>query len=459
MQVLITIALIVIGVLLFEFIIFAHEFGHFITAKRSGVQVNEFALGMGPKLFSFKKGETTYSLRLFPIGGYCAMEGEDEESKNPRAFTNAKVWKRMIIIVAGAVMNIIAGFILVFVLTINQAEFYSTTVKGFTPVSFTEMSGLQKGDKIVNVGGYSVGNSKDLLMGIQLLPCETVDSDSLGVYKEQACLSAKTCLEKLYSDEKMDYDTAMDIYTDTFSEQTRKLYAAGDEKTAEEIYRETVDKIYSEAKVDKPKDFEYPEVEISEKTERFVGDVEVVRDGRNVTLRNVHFYTAVNQKGKTVVQLDFAVDGKDKNFGTVMEETFTGTVSNAKIVWKSLELLVKGKFSLTDMSGPVGITAVVSDAASVGLQSSFGDAVLNIVMIMALITINLGIFNMLPFPALDGGRFVFLLIEAIIRRPIPRKVEYIVNGAGLSLLILLIIFISGNDIYKLFTGTFPTSDS
>ena len=424
MQVLITIALIVIGVLLFEFIIFAHEFGHFITAKRSGVQVNEFALGMGPKLFSFKKGETTYSLRLFPIGGYCAMEGEDEESKNPRAFTNAKVWKRMIIIVAGAVMNIIAGFILVFVLTINQAEFYSTTVKGFTPVSFTEMSGLQKGDKIVNVGGYSVGNSKDLLMGIQLLPCETVDSDSLGVYKEQACLSAKTCLEKLYSDEKMDYDTAMDIYTDTFSEQTRKLYAAGDEKT-----------------------------------ERFVGDVEVVRDGRNVTLRNVHFYTAVNQKGKTVVQLDFAVDGKDKNFGTVMEETFTGTVSNAKIVWKSLELLVKGKFSLTDMSGPVGITAVVSDAASVGLQSSFGDAVLNIVMIMALITINLGIFNMLPFPALDGGRFVFLLIEAIIRRPIPRKVEYIVNGAGLALLILLIIFISGNDIYKLFTGTFPTSDS
>ena len=111
------------------------------------------------------------------------------------------------------------------------------------------------------------------------------------------------------------------------------------------------------------------------------------------------------------------------------------------------------------MSGPVGITAVVSDAASVGLQSSFGDAVLNIVMIMALITINLGIFNMLPFPALDGGRFVFLLIEAIIRRPIPRKVEYIVNGAGLALLILLIIFISGNDIYKLFTGTFPTSDS
>ena len=127
MQVLTTIGLIVIGVLLFEFIIFAHEFGHFITAKRSGVQVNEFALGMGPKLISFKKGETRYSLRAFPIGGFCAMEGEDQSSDNPRAFTNAKVWKRMIIIIAGAVMNILVGFVLMFVVTINQTSFVGTT--------------------------------------------------------------------------------------------------------------------------------------------------------------------------------------------------------------------------------------------------------------------------------------------------------------------------------------------
>ena len=117
MQILITIALIVIGVLLFELLIFAHEFGHFITAKKSGVQVNEFALGMGPKLISFQKGETRYSLRLFPIGGFCAMEGEDANSDNPRAFTNAKVWKRMIIIVAGAFMNFVVGLLLMFIVT------------------------------------------------------------------------------------------------------------------------------------------------------------------------------------------------------------------------------------------------------------------------------------------------------------------------------------------------------
>ncbi|MBQ2469560.1 MAG: site-2 protease family protein, partial [Ruminococcus sp.] len=141
MQIIITIALIIIGVLLFEFIIFAHEFGHFITAKKSGVQVNEFALGMGPKLFGFKKGETQYSLRLFPVGGYCSMEGEDAESDNPRAFTNAKVWKRMIIIVAGAFMNFIVGFLLMFIVVVQQPYYESTIVDGFSPASFSANCG------------------------------------------------------------------------------------------------------------------------------------------------------------------------------------------------------------------------------------------------------------------------------------------------------------------------------
>ena len=169
----------------------------------------------------------------------------------------------------------------------------------------------------------------------------------------------------------------------------------------------------------------------------------------------MQFYTYRNEKGDTAVAIDFYVEPKEKNFFTVMEESYTGTVSLAKSVWKSFAMLVQGKFHFSDMSGPVGITKAVSDVAAVGLQSSFGDAVLNIVFIMALITVNLGIVNMLPFPALDGGRFVFLLIEAIFRKPVPRKVEYIVNGIGLALLILLIIVISGNDIIKLITGTFP----
>ena len=156
MEILTTIALIIIGVLLFELIIFFHEGGHFITAKKSGVKVNEFALGMGPKLFSFTKGETTYSLRLFPIGGYCAMEGEDEESDNPRAFTNAKVWKRMIIIVAGAFMNIVLGLLMMFVLVVQSPAFSSTTVSGFSENSFSANSGLKVGDTIVKLNNYSI---------------------------------------------------------------------------------------------------------------------------------------------------------------------------------------------------------------------------------------------------------------------------------------------------------------
>ena len=460
MQVLTTIGLIVIGVLLFEFIIFAHEFGHFITAKRSGVQVNEFALGMGPKLMSFKKGETRYSLRAFPIGGFCAMEGEDQSSDNPRAFTNAKIWKRMIIIVAGAVMNILVGFVLMFVVTVNQTSFLDTTITGFTPDSYTANAGLQAGDKIVSVGGYSVANSRDLSLGIQLLPCEEVDPASLTVYKQDCGVYARNYISKLLDDKLIDNNTANNLYYNILGEEAKKINAAKSKDEAFTLYKGVIDKFYTEAKIEKPKDFAYPEIKVQDKRVRYVGDVTVFRDGEKTKLEDVQFYTVKPGTGsdddKTGVQIDFYLQPKDKNFGTVMEETFTGTISLAKSVWKSFEMLIQGRFHLTDMSGPVGITKAVSDVASVGMQSSFGDAVLNIVFFMALITVNLGIVNMFPFPALDGGRFVFLIIEAIIRRPLPRKFEYIVNGIGLALLILFIIFISINDITKLINGTFPS---
>ena len=155
--------------------------------------------------------------------------------------------------------------------------------------------------------------------------------------------------------------------------------------------------------------------------------------------------------------MDFYVSAKEKNFGTVIEESFTNTLTMARSVWKSLVMLVQGRFSFNELSGPVGMTKAVETVASEGLNNGgFGVAVFNILSIMALITVNLGIVNMLPFPALDGGRFVFLLIEAIFRKPVPRKVEYIVNAAGLALLLGFIAVISVKDIFQLVTGTFPT---
>lgn len=461
MQILITIALIIIGVLLFEFIIFAHEFGHFITAKRSGVQVNEFALGMGPKLISFKKGETQYSLRLFPIGGYCAMEGEDEDSDNPRAFVNAKIWKRMIIIVAGAFMNFVVGLLLVFIVTLSTPQFASTVVSQFVPNAATANSGLKVGDEIVNVDGYAIWNIKDLQFAIQTLNHKNVDPDSLEIYREDCTQKIVDEYRNIINGNELTDEQINDLYDNSLSKYCSEINVVDTKEKAYSLMKVGIDDLYKNAKVSKPDDFKYPEIEKRSERIRYSGDVTVIRDGERVTLKNVNFHTyykdeQAQQDKKYSVSMDFYVNELDKNFGTIMHETFTGTATLARSVWKSLIMLVQGRFSFTDLSGPVGITKAVSTVASEGLKTSFGDAVLNIVYIMALITINLGVVNLLPFPALDGGRFVFLLIEAIIRRPVPRKVEYIVNGVGLVLLLGFIAVVSVKDIIQLITGTFPT---
>lgn len=465
MQVLITIALIVIGVLLFEFIIFCHEFGHFITAKRSGVQVNEFALGMGPKLFSFQRGETTYSLRAFPIGGFCSMEGEDEESDNPRAFNNAKIWKRMIIIVAGAFMNFVLGFVLMFAVTVQATGFESTVVSGFVPYSNTAVTGLEVGDKIVDIGGYSVWNARDLTFGIQTTQCQNVDPDSLEVYKEDCTHEATVFYSNYINRERKDSEELTAEQQNSLiallNEDCEKIRQTSDKEAAYSGMKAAIDDLYAEMGEERESDFAYPEIEKRDSRQRFVSDVTVIRNGERVKLENVQFYSYYKDEdaknnNKPSVGVDFYVEPIEKNVGTVLQQTVSQTVTMAKTVWMSLIMLVQGRFSFTDLSGPVGITKAVSMVASEGLKTGFLDAVNNIIFIMALITVNLGVVNLLPFPALDGGRFVFLLIEAIIRRPLPRKFEYIVNGAGLVILIIFIIIISVKDVWQLITGNFPS---
>ena len=465
MQILVTIALIVIGVLLFEFIIFAHEFGHFITAKKSGVQVNEFALGMGPKIFSFKKGETQYSLRLFPIGGYCAMEGEDQSSDNPRAFTNAKIWKRMIIIVAGAFMNFVVGFILMFIVVVQMPAFESTTIKDFAPYAYTANSGIEQGDTVKSVNGYPIWNAKDLQFAIQTLQCNEVNPTSLVVYKEDCCFELNLLCANLAKGTDLIgreiTDSELENITNILKDGASKINKAESKDQAYELLKDTTDKIYASVGVTDKTKYKYPEIEVRESRQRFTADVTVDRGGEKVDLKEVQFFSYYasdedKENNKPSVAVDFYVEPIEKNFFTVIEQTGSQTVTLAKTVWQSLVMLVQGRFSFNDLSGPVGMTKAVSMVASEGLKTGFGDAVNNIIFIMALITVNLGVVNMLPFPALDGGRFVFLLIEAVIRRPIPRKFEYIVNGVGLAILIMFIIAISVKDVWQLITGTFPS---
>lgn len=447
-SVLTTIALILIGVLLFELIIFIHEFGHFITAKKSGIKVNEFSLGMGPKIFSFGKGETKYSLRVFPIGGFCAMEGEDEESPEPRAFNNAKVWKRMIVVIAGAVMNIILGFVLMFVVVVQQDSYSSTEVQSFPATSFSSCTGLQSGDVIKEINGYGISTSMDFNYPISTAELKTVDGSTLEIYKEDCGNNLYNMAVSLVQDKNNKLsDEQVSKVNELLSKSTNEIVKAKSKEDAFSVYENYYKKINDACGI---KDYKVEKIVEKETRKRYTADILVERNGEEKLLKNVQFFTyTTKDNSDPQVSIDFYVKPIDKTIGSVLSQTFKQTISTCKMIYASLGGLLTGKFGLKDMSGPIGIASAVTTVASESLSSGFMSAVNSIIYVMMIITVNLGLFNMLPFPALDGGRFVFLIIEAIRGKSVPRKVEAIVNGIGMGLLILLMILITANDIFKL----------
>ena len=447
-SVLTTIALILIGVLLFELIIFIHEFGHFITAKKSGIKVNEFSLGMGPKIFSFGKGETKYSLRIFPIGGFCAMEGEDEESPEPRAFNNAKVWKRMIVVIAGAVMNIILGFVLMFVVVVQQDAYSSTEVQSFPATSFSSCTGLQSGDVIKEINGYGISTSMDFNYPISTAELKTVDGSTLEIYKEDCGNNLYNMAVSLVQDKNNKLsDEQVSKVNELLSKSTNEIVKAKSKEDAYSIYENYYKEINDACGI---KDYKVEKIVEKETRKRYTADILVERNGEEKLLKNVQFFTyTTKDNSDPQVSIDFYVKPIEKTFGSVISQTFKQTISTCKMIYASLGGLLIGKFGLKDMSGPIGIASAVTTVASESLSSGFMSAVNSIIYVMMIITVNLGLFNMLPFPALDGGRFVFLIIEAIRGKSVPRKVEAIVNGIGMGLLILLMILITANDIFKL----------
>lgn len=447
-SVLTTIALILIGVLLFELIIFIHEFGHFITAKKSGIKVNEFSLGMGPKIFSFGKGETKYSLRIFPIGGFCAMEGEDEESPEPRAFNNAKVWKRMIVVIAGAVMNIILGFVLMFVVVVQQDAYSSTEVQSFPATSFSSCTGLRSGDVIKEINGYGISTSMDFNYPISTAELKTVDGSTLEIYKEDCGNNLYNMAVSLVQDKNNKLsDEQVSKVNELLSKSTNEIVKAKSKEDAYSIYENYYKKINDACGI---KDYKVEKIVEKETRKRYTADILVERNGEEKLLKNVQFFTyTTKDNSDPQVSIDFYVKPIEKTFGSVISQTFKQTISTCKMIYASLGGLLTSKFGLKDMSGPIGIASAVTTVASESLSSGFMSAVNSIIYVMMIITVNLGLFNMLPFPALDGGRFVFLIIEAIRGKSVPRKVEAIVNGIGMGLLILLMILITANDIFKL----------
>lgn len=338
---------ILLTILTLSLLILIHELGHFLTARAFGVAIKEFSIGMGPKILSktSKKSGIAFSLRLFPIGGFVAMVGEDEESDDENALNNKPVWQRMVITAAGATMNLLLGIILMAVVVTMSPAIGGTTVLRFTEENaLSEQSGLKIGDEIVEVDGAKVHIASEL---------------------------------------------------------------------AYEIMRNGTEPL----------------------------DLKVRRDGELLVLKDVKFPTMVSD-GIEFGMTDFVVLAIEKNVGNVIKQSFFRSVSTVKMIWQSLIDLVTGRYGLDQMSGPIGVTTAVSEAASASVIDFF--------YLVVVITMNLGIFNLLPLPALDGGRLLFQLIELIRRKPIKPELEGYVHFAGILLLMLLMIVVSLNDIIKLF---------
>lgn len=335
-----------VAIILFLILIIIHEFGHFIAAKLLGVRVNEFAVGFGPKLIKWGKGETKYAINLIPFGGYCAMEGEEEASGDSRAFCNKAPWRRFLIVIMGATFNLILGLILVAITLIPGERFTTTTIAEFHENAVSQEYGLKEGDKIISVDGRKIFTTYDLS----------------------------------YAFSNID-DSAIDIT--------------------------------------------------------------VERDGKKVVLSDIKF-ASEEIDGINYLTVDFYVEGKDKTFTSFIGHTFDTAISNCAVVYRSLIDLVTGRYGISAVSGPVGVTVAISDIARQNFMA--------LVQMMALITINLGLFNLLPIPALDGGRLVFILFEMIFRKPVPQKYESIVHTVGMVLLLGFMAIITLKDIWTLIAG-------
>ena len=351
---------ILFAIILFSILIFVHELGHFWAAKLSGVQVNEFSLFMGPAVWKKQIGETLYAIRTIPIGGYCAMEGEDGGSDNPRSFDKAAWWKRLIILVAGAAMNFITGVLLMIIVYMPAEAVVAPVIDSFESYcTISGENGLQPGDRILEVDGERIYIQSDISLILSMNPGDVHD---LVVQRNGKRV----------------------VLNDFFMERHLVTDKAGNER---------------------------------------------MKFGMNFTLENL-------------------------DFGGKLRYAWAQTLDTVRMVRLSLQMLITGQAGISDMSGPVGIVQMMSETAEASETKM--DAALNLLYFGAFIAINLAVMNLLPVPALDGGRVVGLLIttgvEAITHKKIDPKYEGYLHGAGMILLLALMAVIMFKDIIFLFRG-------
>ncbi len=379
---------IILTVVIFFLLIFLHEFGHFVSAKASGVGVNEFSIGMGPVIFQKKTGETTYSLRALPIGGYCALVGEDEENPSPKAFGNQKVWKRFLVIASGATINLLLGFVIFLFVVGMQKSIITTTVESVDERSYAVEAGLLPGDKIVEINGNKVNFYEDYRFFLG----EASMSEPVEVSIKRAGEKLKFRLNLSQIEEKY-------IYEEDGAYVITKINGIEEESYIE--YSEEEKEAFSE-------------------------------------------YEGKEQTGEGYV-LGVSLKRTEAGFKNIFPEAYNYTKFVVRMIFHTLGDVIFGDAGIEQFSGPVGVVSAVGDAVKTE-EYAFP----NILILVAMLTVNLGVFNLLPLPALDGGRLIFLFVEALTRKKVSAKIESMVHSIGMVLLLIFAAVVLFNDVLKLF---------
>lgn len=424
---------IILALIVFSILILFHEFGHFIIAKKNGICVTEFSLGMGPRLVSHKFGETRYSIKLLPFGGSCMMLGEDEENSDERAFNNKSVWARMAVIAAGPIFNFILAFIVAVVL-IGSVGYDPCIVTSIEENSPLVQAGLQEGDIITEVDGVKIDVGRELYLEEYVNPYteKEVTLKYLRDGKEYQTVVTPAIKYMLGI-----YYTANEEPSVVSSISPGGAFAEAGIERGDTIVGIDGVKIASGKELMEYFD-EHPLTGEEIKVEAKRGEKSITAEVTPHKSYSLGFLYNVNGR----VEAD--------GIGEVIKYSYVELKYGAESVFKSLKMLFTGKASVKEVSGPVGIVDMMDEVYTETKSDGWFIVLMNLANYLILFSVNLGILNLIPFPALDGGRLLFLIIEAIRRKPVSREKEGIVNFVGMMILMVFMIYVMYNDILKLF---------
>jgi regulator of sigma E protease len=426
----------VIAFIIFSLIILIHELGHFLLAKKNGIRVTEFSMGMGPRIISTVKGETRYSLKLFPFGGSCAM-GEDDDDVSEGSFKSKSVWARMSVIAAGPIFNFILAFILS-IIVIGSMGIDKAQVMEIVPDSAAEKAGLQVGDVITKVNGRKINISRELVLYL-FLHQDKIDNMDLTVKRDGAT-------EKItYQSDKIEkYMMGLSV-ADSSSSEGVEVVKLSRGQAIEKSGITTGDYItkMNDTIISSSDDFwKYLEDNpLSDETIR----VTYNHKGKSNTVEITPSMTTLYDPG-----FGYNVGREKVSPLGVIRYSLADVKYVISSTFENLGMLATGKLSVNDLSGPVGVVDMIGSTYEETKSEGQMITWMTMLMLAILLSANLGVMNLLPLPALDGGRLVFLIIELVRGKPIKPEKEGIVHFVGFVLLMVLMVFVLFNDIRRIF---------